>query len=315
MRRNIVDQDMCEKRRGRIADGAMILSRHNTSGDFSSSSSSLFHNAHEHHLRRQQIQIQQHQQQRCFATTTAKYENDKEAVAVVDFFKLFGLPRKFGVRMSDLKGRYLKLMTEYHPDKQMHINININNNNQQNNKEQDDDNNNNITAETITHAYQTLQSPHTRACHWLELHDCPLMEYDNRNNKNEDSVDNNNNNNNNDFAGANQLVGMEFLMDMMEWRERVEDATKHQQDKLKAISKETRVLQTECEESLERLLDVNVNVNVNVNDNVNGEGDGDEKDEEATFDEETLQEARKLTAQLQYWHRLERTLRDEMDIV
>jgi hypothetical protein len=228
-------------------------------------------------------------------------EDHQDSVVDVDFFKLFDIPRKFGTSLPLLKNQYLKLMIEYHPDKQQH--------------QQHQDSNNDsasITAETITNAYQILQLPHTRANHLLELYNCPLMEYDNTNNNNDsdnnNNSDNNSDNNNNDMS---QFVGMDFLMDMMEYRERIEDlvdaSSNNKQDEFRTISKETKVLQNQCEESLKDLLDNNNNDdndNNNNNNNIVLLLDDDNK----------LQEARKLTAQLQYWYRLECTLKEEMDI-
>ena len=185
-------------------------------------------------------------------------------------------------------------MTEYHPDKMRHHGQN---------KNQDNDNAQDkvlITAETITHAYETLRLPHTRACYLLGLLNCPLTEYDN---------DNDGSGNSSQSQQQQQLVGMDFLMDMMEWRERIENvvtettddatSTSSQQKKkeeLRVISEETSLLQNQCKQSLERLLDLN-----------------DDKNGYCVYDDDTLQEARKLTAQLQYWYRLECALREEMD--
>ena len=100
-----------------------------------------------------------------------------------------------------------------------------------------------------------------------------------------------------------QFVGMDFLMDMMEYRERIEDLvdanSNNKQDEFRTISKETRLLKEQCEESLKDLLDNNKN---------------DDNNQLLLDDDIKLQEARKLTAQLQYWYRLECTLKEEMDI-
>ena len=139
------------------------------------------------------------------------------------------------------------------------------------------------------------------------------MEYDNTNNtnNNDNNKNDNNNNDNNDNNDMSQFVGMDFLMDMMEYRERIEDLvdanSNNKQEEFRTISKETRLLKEQCEESLKDLLDHNNNDD---NDNDNNTivllllNDDDNK----------LQEARKLTAQLQYWYRLECTLKEEMDI-
>ena len=189
---------------------------------------------------------------------------------LVDYFELFGLPsNNFSIDQSQMKQSYLKLMNEHHPDKQ-----------QQQQPTSDD---NLLTAETITHAYQILKSPHTRALHWLELQGCPLGE---------DSGNSNNNNDDTSFTNQQDLVGMEFLMEIMEWREAIEDAGSDQA-KLEAIGAETQVLQHSCEQALADLID----------------GTPMESDPA------TVQDARQLTAQLQYWHRLGKTLKEQLEVV
>ena len=91
------------------------------------------------------------------------------------------------------------------------------------------------------------------------------------------------------------LVGMEFLMEMMEWREAIEDAGTDQAE-LARISEQTTVLHQSCIATLEDLLD-------DVGDRID---DGVEK--------ATLRDARRLAAELQYWHRLERTLKDATEV-
>jgi DnaJ-domain-containing protein 1 len=229
---------------------------------------------------------------------------------VVDFFDIFGLSRNFGIDLSELKGKYLGLMIEYHPDKQLHHNPNSKDGKQRNNNNNNNNNNKHpspLTAETITHAYQILKTPHTRALHWLEIHGCPLVEERHKGNSNTNDT---NNTSGSDTANdiPQDLVGMEFLMEIMEWREAIEDATTNgepqhqQQSKLEAIAEETKILHRHCEKELEDLLDEDANVDANVDANA------------IANDEATLQDARQLTAQLQYWHRLETTLKEAMDV-
>jgi len=263
---------------------------------------------HSHQSLQQQRLLQYHQHQQLLligrgffrtqsdGSTNSNHDNDG-VVCIVDYFKLFDLQRKFGIPLPELKKRYLMLMTEYHPDKQ-----------QQRQKKEKENNNSDdiITAEIITHAYKTLQLPHTRASHLLELLNCPLTECDNNNNS--DGGDGEKE------AQQQHLVGMDFLMDMMEWRERIENAvgnddssssssnnssgdSKKVQDELRTISEETQLLQTECEELLKHLFDYD-----------------NDKDIGTILDENEVQEGRKLTAQLQYWYRLKCILKEEMDI-
>lgn len=195
-------------------------------------------------------------------STTKSTPSLDEAVAVNDCFEVFGLPRRFGLELPDLKKTYLVLMTEHHPDKRRH-----------NNNRGGNDENPALAAETITHAYQTLRSPHTRALHWLELHGCAL----------EDAG----------RDGNTEMLGTDFLAEIMEFREAVEEAGSDP-EKLEAITAETRVHHGACLRALGRVLD-----------------DDDKEGGHPT--EETLREAQKLVAQLMYWHRLEETLKDAND--
>lgn len=226
--------------------------------------------------------------------STNNGDTETPTVAVVDFFDIFGLSHTFGIDLSELKGNYLKLMIEYHPDKQLH-----NNNTSDSNTTSDSNNPSPLTAETITHAYQILKIPHTRALHWLELQGCPLLEERHKGNTNTSNENDSDYDNTNDIP--QDLVGMEFLMEIMEWREAIEDATtngappQQQQSKLETIAEETKILHQHCEKELEDLLD-------------------DDDANTIAKDEATLQDARQLTARLQYWHRLETTLKEATDV-
>ena len=202
--------------------------------------------------------------------------SSNDTTVTMDYFELFGFSKgSFGIDQSKMKQNYLKLMIEFHPDKQIHQVE------QQQDDDDDDGNKRSLSAETITHAYQILKKPHTRAQHWLELHGCELQEAKPDNNSDENS-----------FANSQELVGMEFLMEIMEWREAIEDAVGNNQI-LEALQDETRQLHQHCIRELEDLLDTN----------------SDELPDEAT-----LEDARKLTAQLQYWHRLETTLKEAIEV-
>lgn len=224
-------------------------------------------------------------QKRCFSSS-----NETDGSSPLDYFTLFGLSRNFGIDQSEMKQTYLKLMNEYHPDKQLHQQQNDGNESEKDN----DENEILLTAETITHAFQVLKSPHTRALHWLEIHGSPLVE-ESTNKSSSSSSDETNNDNASTFTNQQDLVGMEFLMEIMEWREAIEDAGSDQA-KLKAIVRETKALHQTCEKAMEDLLDeVGVKIDTKI-------------------DPATLQDARQLTAQLQYWHRLERTLKESLEV-
>mmetsp|Transcript_5659 Transcript_5659/g.10560 ORF Transcript_5659/g.10560 Transcript_5659/m.10560 type:complete len:366 (+) Transcript_5659:53-1150(+) len=204
-----------------------------------------------------------------------------------DYFAIFDVPHTYDLNLQLLKDRYLALMTLYHPDKQGHGQTPPPQHPQQL-----------YSANDITNAYQILRDDHTRACHLLELLGRPILE-DKNSSTGESSSD---------------LVGMDFLMDMMEWRERIETLAlcsktsddsgpcscgSHDKDKeLKDIWNETQAYQRDCENELKRLWKQD-----------KGGGDG-----KFNIRDEDIPLARKLTAQLQYWHRLETALRDEIDV-
>lgn len=298
------NNNMYERKRGYSSSCCCcgILSTNSTSpSSFFVSRNNLSHHCHQslqqHRLHRQLLLIGRgfvHTQGD--GSTNSNDDNDG-VVGIVDYFKLFDLQRRFGISLPVLKKRYLMLMTEYHPDKQQQ---------RQQKEKENKDSDVIITAETITHAYKILQLPHTRASHLLELYDCPLTEYDNNNSDNGDGGDGEKE------VQQQHLVGMDFLMNMMEWRERIENVVNNDnnsssnnnsggnrkvQDELRTISDETQLLQTECEELLKRLFDHDNN-----------------KDIGTVLDESEVQEGRKLTAQLQYWYRLKCILKEEMDI-
>lgn len=95
-------------------------------------------------------------------SSTNKTSDDKETVdhqqheGLGDSFRVMGLSRKFNMSHRELKQRYHKLMTEYHPDKHT-------------NKSQTERDLMDEKAAIVTHAFQTLTQPHTRATHLLEL--------------------------------------------------------------------------------------------------------------------------------------------------
>ena len=100
---------------------------------------------------------------RSFSSSTNKpSDDDKETVDhqqdvdLGDSFRVMGLSRKFNMSQRELKQRYHKLMTEYHPDKHT-------------NKSQTERDLMDEKAAIVTHAFQTLTQPHTRATHLLEL--------------------------------------------------------------------------------------------------------------------------------------------------
>jgi hypothetical protein len=97
-----------------------------------------------------------------FSTTRAvAAEEESQDDGVVDLFRVFGFPRQFKISSSELKREFYQLMTKHHPDK---------------NREKSLPERNSIEekAAEITHAFQTLNNPHLRATHLLELLGSPV---------------------------------------------------------------------------------------------------------------------------------------------
>lgn len=108
-----------------------------------------------------------------------------------DYFALLGIPRRFDVDGPAMSTAYKAQMTEAHPDKWVSAGA-------------DEQKAAGVRAAAVTHAYATLRRPHQRAAHLLELLGGGLMD-----------------------AGSEAAaidMPMEFLMWVMEMRERLEGA-------------------------------------------------------------------------------------------
>jgi hypothetical protein len=116
-----------------------------------------------------------------------------------------------------------------------------------------------------------------------------------------------------------------FLMDMMEWRERIEelDGEERQQDELQKIWTETQSRKRQCLDSLNDIFDTLAELpppspaasrQRHTSSDAVGVSDRDIEGDEDSAENRLLQQARKYTAQIQYWHRLETTLRERMDL-
>ena len=175
---------------------------------------------------------------------------------IVNQFELLGLPTIFHIDEQQLKTNYLKLMVESHPDKLA---------SQQRGRSSspasagggsgEHDN----LASMVTKAFDTLQKPHTRAQHLLELVGRPLEE-----------------------AATANLVGLEFLGEILEWRESIQ--AESDQRNLHEWRDRCR---DRNEETCRALADA--------------------------LDAHDWDAALERTAQLQYWNRVDETLRDKMD--
>jgi Fe-S protein assembly co-chaperone HscB len=164
---------------------------------------------------------------------------------MLDSFRVLEMPRRFAISEADLKANYRKLMKEFHPDKHS-------------GKSQQEREYVDMKASRVTQAFQELKDPHTRATHLLDLLGNPM-----------------------DETSKSNLVGNEFLMDVMEIRESIiaTPATN-----LQPLWKETRLkIQQVCEEL------------------------------DDAFEKEDNEKALRLSAMLQYWHRIEETIHEKME--
>jgi hypothetical protein len=249
-----------------------------------------------------QPQQQRYQQREIYGrrwqSTMRLEEKEEKADGIMDYFAIFGMPRRYNLDMKELKQRYLRLMTEYHPDKQHQLQLQI----EDPSSSSSSSSSPSISAHDITNAYQILTESHTRANHLLELIGQGIVEENDKNHKSH-AVGGS------ESSSSSALVGMDFLLQVMEWRERIETLTKCRTDtsndkqcsfgstdkdgELHHIWVETQGLQQNCEDELAELWNQNDGIMTN---------------------HETLQQARTLTAQLQYWHRLRTALREEMEM-
>jgi Fe-S protein assembly co-chaperone HscB len=184
---------------------------------------------------------------RCsLSTAAAAPDTDTESEELLDLFRVLELPRRFAISEADLKANYRKLMIEFHPDKHS-------------GKSKQEREYADMKASQVTHSFQELKNPHTRAVHLLHLLGNPM-----------------------DETSKGNLVGNEFLMDVMEIRESVASTPA---TNLEPIWRETRLkIQQVCEEL------------------------------GAAFEQEDTEKALKISAMLQYWHRIEETIHEKMEV-
>ena len=165
-------------------------------------------------------------------------------------FDVLGVPEKFKIDEADLKKRYRKLMNEYHPDR-----------NRQSAADEQDEMRDKSSA--VTQAYQELTSPHKRAAHLMALRGKPM-----------------------DETLSQNVVGMEFLMQVMEVREEVDNVEPGSDEGLRPLLAENEKRIAETCNDLEKAHEI-----------------GD------------LDRALQLTARLQYWNRVTETIREKMESI
>jgi molecular chaperone HscB len=137
----------------------------------------------------------------------------------LDYFALFGLPRRFCIDEAALYRSWHTLQAEVHPDRHAHLPDNERRRAMQG-------------ALRVNEAFSTLKKPLTRAQYLLELA----------------GVD--------DGATTNTAMAPEFLMEQMEWREAVEEArTAADDDALEQLALRLRMHAGEITTALVQQLD------------------------------------------------------------
>ncbi len=135
------------------------------------------------------------------------------------FFELFGLPAVFNIDLNQLDQAFRRLQAEVHPDRFVAAT----------------DTERRQSLQWATHAneaYQTLKTPLSRARYLLQLHGIDTQEE------------------------SNTAMPADFLMQQMEWREAIEEATgAGDVDALDALGRELRQEARTLQNSLSALLD------------------------------------------------------------
>lgn len=199
-------------------------------------------------------------------------------------FETLGLDPRFDLDLKELKQRYLTLMSRHHPDRRRHSDDDENEQQQQ-------------EASAITHAYDQLRNPHQRAVHLLEVLGHPLPQ------------------SNKSSGAATPSIDMEFLSQVMSIREQIDavigihdderynhkDNDDHNNDKNEknnsSVEKEEQVtamdyaLQPLWHENRQRLTQTC-------------------QDLQQALETKDFHQAHRLTAYLQYWNRIDETLRE-----
>jgi len=138
----------------------------------------------------------------------------------MDYFALFELPRVFAIDREQLERRYLDLQQQVHPDRHAHL--------------ADADKRRALQwATQVNAAYRTLRSPLARARYLLELERVDVA------------------------LESNTAMSPEFLMEQMEWRESVSEASEAgDADELEHLHRRLRAHAREVEDELADSLDV-----------------------------------------------------------
>ena len=207
-------------------------------------------------------------------------DNNKEE-EMVDFFRVFDLPYEFAIDEQMLREKYRAFMKDLHPDQEQQRYQQRQNTTNSINNTSSSRNSSDTTRETnpphdasaVTRAYDALKRPHVRAMHLLKLLGHPIEEHESQSQQQQSQPQ----------QSQQPLVGACFLMDVMMQREELEEA-RHDQMALKRLFDRNGTRMLECVHQLE-----------------------------TAFAQRDWAAARTGTAQLQYWNRLDETLREALD--
>lgn len=175
-------------------------------------------------------------------------EEQQQSTTCWNAFDVLGVPERFSLDEKELKTKYRALMGEFHPDR-----------NRQANRVQQELMREKSSA--VTQAYQELTSDHTRAAHLMALRGKPMTE-----------------------SISQQVVGMDFLMQVMEIREEIEDISTGSDFELRMLLEQNEERMKETCRAFQEALE-----------------------------QDDLESALKYTARLQYWNRVTETIREKMD--
>jgi len=207
----------------------------------------------------------------------------------LDAFAVLQMNRQFEISPAALKMSYIRLMEAYHPDRHHHhhattttttttTNSNSNSNSNSNNSSEieEDEEEMRMLASQVTQAYDILKSPHSRATHLLHLMG-KVSDTDG------ESI----------VLEEGRTAKPTLLMEIMEFREAIEDAT--------------------TEEQLQSLREENAQQMQKVCQQLGTIFDGQKRQEEQ-YENEELDHALDLTIQLQYYYKIDQAIREKRQV-
>ena len=246
------------------------------------------------------INFSQNNHQFC---TNANNDKNKDGspASLIDYFELLGIESEFDIDLNLLQSQFHSKMREYHPD-------------QHANKSEEEQKHVLQMSSKINMAKTVLESPLWRAQHLLYLKTHAI---------NGHNGNNNNNNNNTSKIAANldpskldeelKIDDQFFLMEIMETRLNIEEASKGYLENKKNYEK---CKDEESEIKMNKSLDVLYNLrenNSNVMENIIKEISKEFNSNETT--NETLERIRDLLAKLIYYWRIDAEIKEHLPAV